>query len=154
MKRNALEIWVGIFVALGIAAIVFLALNVANLTTQTPTQTYSVYAEFTDIGGLKVKAPVKTAGVVVGRVTNISLDTKKFVARVDIQLDKHYRFSTDASAEILTSGILGEQYVGLVQGAEEAELQNGDQITLTSSALILEQLIGKFMTSVAEKNAD
>ena len=144
MKRSTLELWVGIFVALGIAAVVFLSLRVAGGQT--------VSASFTDIGGLKVKAPVKASGVVVGRVSSIQLDPKTYRAKVSLDIDSQYRFSTDVSAEILTSGLLGEQYIGLQQGAEETELKNGDTIEITSSALVLEQLIGKFMTNTVEKN--
>ncbi len=153
MKKNVIEIWVGIFVTLGILAIVFLALNVANIVGGNHSSaTYTVNANFTNIGGLKVKAPVKTAGVVVGRVDHIMLD-KDYKAQVTIRLDKQYMFSTDASAQIITSGILGEQYIALNQGAEEENLKEGDEITLTSSAFVLEELIGKLMTSILEKNA-
>ena len=113
---------------------------------------YTVSASFTDIGGLKVKAPVKASGVVVGRVSSIQLDPKTYRAKVSLDIDSQYRFSTDVSAEILTSGLLGEQYIGLQQGAEETELKNGDTIEITSSALVLEQLVGKFMTNTVEKN--
>ena len=153
MKRNAIEIWVGIFVTLGIGAVVFLALNVANIVGGSqPSATYTVSASFTNIGGLKVKAPVKAAGVVVGRVERITLD-KDYKADAVIRLDKQYTFSTDTSAQIITSGILGEQYIALNQGAEEELLAEGDEITMTSSAFVLEDLIGKLMTSILEKNA-
>lgn len=154
MKQSTLELWVGIFVAIGLAAIAFLSFNIANLSTQGSGKNYTLYAEFGDIGGLKVKAPVKSAGVVIGRITKIELDTKKFVAKVTMNIDDHYHFSQDTSAEILTSGLLGEQYIGLTQGGDETMLANGDQITLTNSALVLEQLLGKFMTNFAEKNAE
>lgn len=147
MKRATIDLWVGIFVALGILSVVFLSLKVANLTPQSDDQTYTLYANFDNIGGLKVKAPVKQAGVVVGRVSNIQLDTKTYQAKVTLSLSKVYTFSRDTSAEILTSGLLGEQYIGLQQGGDPENLQAGDRITLTSSALVLEQLIGKFMTS-------
>ena len=155
MKRSVLELWVGIFVVLGVAALLFLSFRVASGSSDADGgQAYTVTASFNDIGGLKVKAPVKAAGVVVGRVTSIVLDPKDYRAKVSIQLQKQYQFSTDTSAQILTSGILGEQYIGLMQGAEEEEhLANGSNIDLTSDALVLEQLIGKFMTSFAEKNA-
>lgn len=154
MKRNTLEIWVGLFVALGILCLAFLSFRVAGgqgLGSTPPS--YTVYANFSNIGGLKVKAPVRAAGVVVGRVSNITLDPKTYQAKVTLDIDKSYTFSSDASAEILTSGLLGEQYIGLQQGADDTNLQNGDTITITSSALVLEELIGKFMTSFAEKNA-
>ena len=153
MKRNTIEIWVGIFVTLGIAAVIFLALNVANIIGGSqPSATYTVSANFTNIGGLKVKAPVKAAGVLVGRVESITLD-KDYKAHALIRLDKQYTFSTDTSAQIITSGILGEQYIALNQGAEEDHLTEGDEITMTSSAFVLEDLIGKLMTSILEKNA-
>lgn len=151
MKRSTIDLWVGIFVAIGIAAVTFLSLKVANLTPQSADQTYTIYAEFGNIGGVKVKAPVKSAGVVVGRVASIQLDTKRFLARVNLALDKNYQFSRDTSAEILTSGLLGEQYIGLTQGGDEENLKPGERIQITSSALVLEQLIGKFMLSFAEK---
>lgn len=153
MKRATIDLWVGVFVAIGIAAVVFLSLKVANLTPQAADQTYRLYAEFDNIGGLKVKAPVKSSGVVVGRVSSISLDTKRYLARVELQMDKRYEFSRDVSAEILTSGLLGEQYIGLVQGGDPDNLKDGDRVEITSSALVLEQLIGKFMTSFAAKDS-
>lgn len=153
MKRSIIDLWVGIFVAIGIISITFLALKVANLTPQSDSNTYSLIAEFDNIGGLKVKAPVKSSGVLVGRVSNIQLDTKRYVARVTLTLNSQYQFSRDASAEILTAGLLGEQYIGLAQGGDETNLKSGERIQLTSSALVLEQLIGKFMTSFAEGNA-
>lgn len=150
MKRSTIDLWVGIFVAIGIACIVFLALKVANLTTQDSAASYVLYANFDNIGGLKVKAPVKSSGVVVGRVTNIELDTKRYMAHVTLSMDQRYQFSRDASAEILTSGLLGEQYIGLTQGGDSDHLKAGESITLTSSALVLEQLIGQLMTSMAD----
>lgn len=154
MKRATSDLWVGIFAALGCAAVLFLALKTANLTVGSGSNgTYSLYAEFDNIGGLKVKAPVKMAGVVVGRVTDIRLDNKSFRARATLEMDKQYQFSRDVSAEILTSGLLGEQYIGLLQGGDPDNLAAGDTIKLTSSALVLEQLIGKFMLNAAEKPA-
>jgi len=151
MKRSTIDLWVGIFVAIGIACVTFLSLKVANLTPQSSDTTYSLYADFDNIGGLKIKAPVKSSGVVVGRVTNIELDTKRYVAHVSLTLDSRYQFSHDTSAEILTAGLLGEQYIGLTQGGDPENLKSGDTITITSSALVLEQLISKFMLSFAEK---
>lgn len=154
MKQSTLEIWVGLFVALGIAALVFLSFQVAGAQGSLNAQekTYTVYANFSDIGGLKVKAPIKAAGVVVGRVSDIQLSVETYQAKVTLNIAERYPFSSDTSAQILTSGILGEQYIGLQAGADMDTLQNGDTITLTSSALVLEQLIGKFMTSFAEKS--
>lgn len=154
MKKSTLEIMVGLFVVLGLAAVVFLSFRVAGGGFWGSSQpTYTVYASFSDIGGLKVKAPVKASGVLVGRVGDIRLDPQSYWAKVTLDIDTQYRFSTDVSAQILTSGLLGEQYIGLVQGADAEELADGDTITITSSALVLEQLIGKFMTDFAEGNA-
>lgn len=140
-----MDIWVGIFVAIGIAATVFISLRVANLASSTSGATYQVSAEFSNIGGLKVRAPVKSAGVVVGRVTDITLDTETYMAVVTMDLEQRYAFSMDTSASILTSGLLGEQYIGLEIGGEELKLQDQDKITLTSSAMVLESLISEFM---------
>lgn len=154
MKKSVLEFWVGLFVLLGVVAIGFLAFRVAGSSSVGgQDKTYTVYAEFTDIGGLKVKAPIRTAGVLVGRVSDIQLDPQNYQAKVSLNLDSHYKFSSDVSAQILTSGLLGEQYIGLQQGGDEEELAAGDTITITSSAMVLENLIGKFMTSFAEKNS-
>ncbi|KIA80251.1 outer membrane lipid asymmetry maintenance protein MlaD [Chromobacterium amazonense] len=152
MKRSTIDLWVGIFVALGIAAVTFLSLKVANLTPQSAAQTYVVYADFDNVGGLKAKAPVKEAGVVVGRVSDIRLDPKTYRARVAMNIDKQYLLSDDVSASILTSGLLGEQYIGLQQGGSENNLAPGGTITITSSAMVLEQLIGKFMTGFTGKD--
>lgn len=152
MKQSTLELWVGFFVAISIAALVFLSLQVAGRDGgMNKTTSYTVYAEFDDIGGLKVKAPVRTAGVVVGRVANIQLNKETFRAKVTLELSDAYHFSSDVSAQILTSGILGEQYIGLQEGGEEETLNAGDTITMTSSAMVLENLIGKFMTAFADK---
>ncbi len=153
MKRATIDLWVGIFVAIGLASLTFLSLKVANLTDSSGGSTYNVYAEFDNIGGLKVKAPIKSSGVVVGRITKIELNTLSYRARVTLAINTQYQFSQDTSAEILTAGLLGEQYIGLTQGGEEEILKEGDKLTLTSSALVLEQLIGKFMTNMAEKPA-
>ena len=149
------KFWVGLFVLLGAAAIGFLAFRAAGgQSFGKSSQTYTVYADFSDIGGLKTNAPVKSAGVLVGRVASIQLDPKSYQAKVALNLDSQYQFSSDVSAQILTSGLLGEQYIGLQQGGDTDSLAAGDTITVTSSAMVLENLIGKFMTSFAEKNAD
>jgi phospholipid/cholesterol/gamma-HCH transport system substrate-binding protein len=153
MKRVTIDLWVGIFVAIGLISIAFLSLRVANLTTTNSGATYNVYADFDNIGGLKVKAPVKSSGVVVGRVTAIELNKETYQAHVTLALNTEYQFSSDASVEILTAGLLGEQYIGVTQGGDEQVLQEGGRFSLVSSALVLEQLIGKFMTSMAEKPA-
>lgn len=160
MNRTLVDLWVGFFVALGMAAVVFLALKVANQSSFRAAPSYEVHAYFTNIGGLKMRSPVKSAGVVVGRVTDIQLDTTNYQAKVSMAIDNRYEFSLDSSASIITSGLLGEQYVGLDVGAEEEMLKAGDTIEFTSSALLLEKLIGEFglnkatSTSVEETNHD
>lgn len=144
MNRSILDFWVGLFVALGMASIVFIALKVANQSSFHSAPSYEVTAYFNNIGGLKLRAPVKSAGVIVGHVTHIELDTKTYQAKVSMALEQQYPFTTDSSASIITSGLLGEQYVGLEAGAETEMLKSGDVIHLTSSALLLEKLIGEF----------
>lgn len=153
MKKSILEFWVGLFVLLGVAAVGFLAFRVAGGTTGGADKTYTVYANFSDIGGLKTNAPIKSAGVLVGRVSSITLDPKSYQAKISMNLDSRYQFSNDVSAQILTSGLLGEQYIGLQQGGDTENLAAGDTISVTSSAMVLENLIGKFMTSFAEKSS-
>ena len=153
MKRATIDLWVGIFALIGFGAILFLALKVANLTTTSSSSTYTVVADFDNIGGLKVRAPVKAAGVIVGRVTDIRLDTHTMRARVALALDSQYQFARDVAASINTSGLLGERYVALLDGGDTEMLKAGDRIQITSSAMVLEDLIGKFMTSFAEQGA-
>ena len=147
MNRKLIDFWVGLFLLMGILALVFLALRVANQNALSGQNTYEVTAYFTNIGGLKVQSPVKSAGVIVGRVADIQLDAQKYQARVTLALYSQYPFSTDSSASILTSGLLGDQYVGLEAGGETDFLQAGDIITYTSSAIVLESLIGKVLLS-------
>lgn len=149
MNRQLLDFWVGLFVVLGIAATVFLSLRVANLTSFQDGSTYHVDAEFDNIGGLKTRAPVKSAGVTVGRVTAIRYDGDLHKAVVTVALDSKYSFSSDSSMSILTSGLLGEQYIGLQTGGDTEMLQSGDVVWLTSSALVLENLIGQVLFSKA-----
>ena len=144
MNRNMVDLWVGFFVALGLAAVVFLSLKVANQSSFRSAPSYEVHAYFTNIGGLKIHSPVKSAGVVIGRVTDIQLDTNNYQAKVSMALDNRYRFSMDSSASIITSGLLGEQYIGIEVGADDTLLADGDNIEFTSSALLLEKLIGAF----------
>ena len=132
MNRKAMDVWVGIFVAIGVLSLLFLAFRVANLTTASSAQTYALVAEFDNIGGLKVKAPVKSAGVVVGRVTAITLSRETYRARATLAMDSRYQFSRDTSAEILTAGLLGEQYIGITQGGDEDNLKAGDKIKVTN----------------------
>src|SRR5262245_14666219 len=146
MNRTVLDLWVGIFVVAGIVALMFLALKVGNASeTYNVSQTYGLVANFDNIGGLKRRAPVKSAGVVVGRVADIQFDNDKFVARVTMTIDQRYKFPRDTTASILTSGLLGEQYIGLRGGGEDKTLQNGESFKLTQSAVVLEELIGKFL---------
>lgn len=146
MDRKVLDLWVGIFVAAGLGALLVLALRVSNASsTFNTSDSYTVIAEFDNIGGLKVRAPVKSAGVLVGRVESIGFDNQKFVAHVELKLDKRYQFPTDSIASILTSGLLGEQYVGLDGGGDEQLLKDGSRIKLTQSAVVLEKLIGQFL---------
>jgi phospholipid/cholesterol/gamma-HCH transport system substrate-binding protein len=150
MDRTTLDAWVGIFVVVGIGALFILALKVGNAsTTFNVGDSYRIYAEFENIGGLKARAPVKSAGVVVGRVNDIQFDPKKFVARVSLNLDKRYEFPKDTSVSILTAGLLGEQYIGLEAGGDTAVLKDGDTLKLTQSAVVLEKLIGQFLFNKA-----
>jgi phospholipid/cholesterol/gamma-HCH transport system substrate-binding protein len=149
MERTTLDLWVGTFVVAGIAALVMLAMKVGNLGTYNMSDTYQLHAYFSNIGGLKPKASIKSAGVLVGRVTGISLDTERYEADVVMSLDKRYQFPKDTFADILTSGLLGEQYIGLQPGGDSEMLKNGEQIKKTQSAVILEDLIGKFIFNKA-----
>jgi phospholipid/cholesterol/gamma-HCH transport system substrate-binding protein len=156
MQRSSLDLWVGFFVLAGLVALVFLSVKVANLGSAFGnTSTYRVQAEFDNIGGLKVRAPVKSAGVVVGRVEAITLDPKSFQAQVTIHIESRYSFPKDTFASVLTSGLLGEQYIGLDAGGDEATLKEGDRIVKTQSAVVLEKLISQFLFSkAAEPSAE
>jgi phospholipid/cholesterol/gamma-HCH transport system substrate-binding protein len=149
MNRSTIDLWVGVFVVAGIAGLLFLALKVGNLASFSTTQTYQVQAKFGNIGGLKVRAPVKSAGVVVGRVTDIRFDNETYEAIVTINLGSEYQFPRDTTAKILTSGILGEQYLGLEAGGDGVMLKNGDRLRLTQSAVVLENLISQFLFNKA-----
>jgi phospholipid/cholesterol/gamma-HCH transport system substrate-binding protein len=154
MKRTTVDLWVGVFVTAGLIALLTLALKVGNATSVSASDAYMVYAEFNNIGGLKPRAPVKSAGVVVGRVDSIAFDDQHFAARVTMHLDKRYKFPKDTAASILTSGLLGEQYVGLDAGGDTVNLKEGDQIKLTQSAVVLEKLIGQFLYGKAAEGGD
>jgi phospholipid/cholesterol/gamma-HCH transport system substrate-binding protein len=154
MERTTMDLWVGIFVVAGIAALVMLAMKVGNLGTYNMSETYQLHAYFSNIGGLKTKASIKSAGVLVGRVTGITLDTNRYEANVVMSLDKRYEFPKDTFASILTSGLLGEQYIGLSPGGDSEMLQNGEQIKKTQSAVVLEDLIGKFIYNKATEPAN
>jgi len=149
MKKIALDFWVGLFVAAGFLAVLFLALKAGNMSAFTFQDTYTVEARFDNIGGLKPRAPVKSAGVVVGRVAAIRFDDKTYQATVEMNLEKRYQFPKDTSAKILTSGLLGEQYIGLEAGGDTAMLAQGSRITMTQSAVVLENLIGQFLYNKA-----
>ena len=152
MERTTLDLWVGAFVVAGIAALVVLALKVGNLSTYNVSETYKLHAHFTNVGGLKPTASVRSSGVLVGRVTGIVLDTGRYEAKVTMSIDRRYQFPRDTFANILTSGLLGEQYIGLMAGGEEEMLKDGEEFKKTQSAVVLEDLIGKFFTMSAEKN--
>ena len=145
MSRSALDLWVGIFVTIGILAIVFLALKVGNLTSVASAPGYRLSAAFDNIGALKLRAPVKAAGVVVGRVERIRLDPQTYQAVVSMKIDQGYQFSKDTIASVLTSGLLGEVYIGLDSGGDTKMLADGDRIGKTQSAIVLEKLIGQFL---------
>lgn len=146
MNRNRIiDLWVGLFAVLGIAAVLFLAFKAANATAFRADQTYHIKAKFDNIGGLRVRAPVKSAGVVVGRVLDIELDRKEFDAVVTLAISSKYEFPKDTSAKILTSGLLGEQFIGLSAGGDTANLQDGDVLKITQSAVLLENLISQFL---------
>lgn len=150
MQRATLDLWVGIFVVAGLGALLFLALKVGNMSGFDSGNTYTVKAEFENIGGLKPRAPIKSAGVVVGRVADITFDNQSYEAVVSMNLDKRYAFPRDTSAAIMTSGLLGEQYIALEAGGEEKMLADGDSMKLTQGAVVLENLIGQFLYNKAD----
>ena len=154
MKRKALDLWAGVFVAMGLGALLFLALKVGNLASFSAAPTYLVQANFDNIGGLKKRAPVKSAGVVVGRVEDIGFDPETYEAVVTFSIDKRYQFPKDTSAKILTAGLLGEQYIGLSPGGDTAMLKDGDKLKLTQSAVVLENLISQFLFSKAAEGGN
>jgi phospholipid/cholesterol/gamma-HCH transport system substrate-binding protein len=153
MQRSKNDVWVGLFVLLGALAVLFLALKSANLLQMSFSKDYEVTAKFDNIGGLKAGAAVKSAGVVVGRVKQIVFDGESFQARVTLALQSQHEFPKDSSLSILTSGLLGEQYVGIVPGADEKNLVSGDRIGSTQSAIVLENLISQFLYSKAAEPA-
>lgn len=149
MHRKIIDVWVGLFVLLGAAALLFLALQAGNMSSLSFTKTYAVTGKFDNIGGLKPQSPVKSAGVVVGRVGEISFDDKTFQAQVRLDLDQNYQFPKDSSLKILTAGLLGEQYIGIEPGGDTKNLVDGDRINRTQSATVLEDLINQFIYSKA-----
>src|SRR5690554_3573934 len=151
MTREKTDFLVGLFVVLGAIALVFLALRAGNMSSFSFAPTYQVTAHFDNIGGLKVRAPIKSSGVVVGRVAAIGFDNQRYQAVVTLDMEQAYEFPADSSASILTSGLLGEQYIGLTPGGDDRMLAQGDEIPFTQSAVVLEELISKFLYSSAEK---
>ncbi|RTZ43258.1 outer membrane lipid asymmetry maintenance protein MlaD [Candidimonas sp. SYP-B2681] len=149
MTREKTDFWVGLFVVLGAMALVFLALQAGNMNSFSFAPTYKVQAHFDNLGGLKVRAPVKSSGVVVGRVASIGFDNERFQAVATLELEQQYNFPSDSSASILTSGLLGEQYIGLTPGGEDKMLEQNSEIQYTQSAVVLEELISKFLYSSA-----
>ncbi|MDI1363025.1 outer membrane lipid asymmetry maintenance protein MlaD [Methylotenera sp.] len=151
MDRTKIDLWVGVFVALGVVALLGLAMKVGNLTSGKIGETYSVTAAFENVGSLKPHAPVKSAGVAVGRVDSIAFNSKTYEAVVTIKIDKRYSFPKDTFANIYTAGLLGEQYVGLEAGGDEEALKNGDKIAKTQDAVVLEKMISQFLFSKASE---
>jgi len=153
MQRSKNDVWVGLFVLIGAVAILFLALQSANLLSMSFQKNYTVTAKFDNVGGLKPKAAVRSAGVVVGRVESIAFDDKTFQALVTLAMETRYAFPKDSSLKILTSGLLGEQYLGIEAGADDKLLAAGDSVSSTQSAVVLENLISQFMYSKAAEVA-
>jgi len=154
MHRKTIDVWVGLFVLLGVLSLLFLALQVGNMSSFSFSKTYTVTGRFDNIGSLKPQAAVKSAGVVVGRVGSISLDDKTFQANVRLEMNPAYKFPKDSSLKILTAGLLGEQYIGIEAGGDTNNLVDGDRITRTQSATVLEDLINQFIYSKAADGKD
>ena len=154
MNRTVIDLWVGIFVAIGLAAVLFLALKVGNLSSARLSETYVLQAKFDNIGGLKVRGPVKSAGVLVGRIVDIKFDSASYEAVVTMSIDGRYQFPKDTFAAIYTAGLLGEQFVGLEVGGDEKMLKPGDVIFKTQSAVVLEKLISQFLFSKAAEGTE
>ena len=154
MNRSTIDLWVGVFVVLGFAGLLFLAMKVGNLASFSTDETYQVQARFANIGGLQVRAPIKSAGVVVGRIAGIRFDNESYEAIVLMNLAATYQFPRDTTAKILTSGILGEQYVGLEAGGDGVMLKHGDRLRLTQSAVVLENLISQFLFNKAAESKE
>ncbi len=154
MNRTVLDRWVGFFVALGLAAVLFLALKVGNLSSAHLSDTYVLQARFDNIGGLKVRGPVRSAGVLVGRIADIGFDPESYQAVVTMNIDGRYRFPRDTFASIYTAGLLGEQYIGLDVGGDDKMLQAGDMVRMTQSAVVLEKLLGQFLFNKAAEGQE
>ncbi|MBI4005605.1 MAG: outer membrane lipid asymmetry maintenance protein MlaD [Gammaproteobacteria bacterium] len=155
LQSKFIETVVGIFIAIGLAALLMLSMKVSNLSSLTSEDGYVIKARFLNIGGLKVRSPVKMAGVVIGRVSNIYIDEKSYDAVAELTIDEDFNnIPGDTSANIYTAGLLGEQYISLAPGGEETYLKEGDEIKITSDAVVLEQIIGQFLYSKAEGNSE
>ncbi len=154
MNRRTIDMWVGVFVVIGLGALLFLSLRVANLASFSAAESYQIKAKFDNIGGLKIRAAVKVAGVVIGRVNDVRFENETFEAVVSFSVDKRFQFPRDTSAKILTSGLLGEQYIGLSAGGDTVNLKDGDTLKLTQSAVVLENLISQFLYSKAADSKD
>jgi phospholipid/cholesterol/gamma-HCH transport system substrate-binding protein len=154
MNRRTIDMWVGVFVVIGLGALLFLSLKVANLASFSAAESYQIKAKFDNIGGLKIRAAVKVAGVVIGRVSDVRFENETFEAVVSFSVDKRFQFPRDTSAKILTSGLLGEQYIGLSAGGDTVNLKDGDTLKLTQSAVVLENLISQFLYSKAADSKD
>ncbi len=154
MHRKTIDVWVGLFVLLGLVSLLFLALKVGNMSTLSFKKTYVVTGKFDNIGGLKPQAPVKSAGVVVGRVGDITFDDKTYQALVRLEMEPGYKFPKDSSLKILTAGLLGEQYIGIEPGGDTNNLVDGDRINRTQSATVLEDLINQFIYSKAAEGKE
>ncbi|KFI05355.1 outer membrane lipid asymmetry maintenance protein MlaD [Massilia sp. BSC265] len=154
MHRKTIDVWVGLFVLLGMASLLFLALQAGNMSTISFSKTYAVTGKFDNIGGLKPQAPVKSAGVVVGRVGKITFDDKTYQANVRLDMEPGYKFPKDSSLKILTAGLLGEQYIGIEPGGDTQNLVDGDRINRTQSATVLEDLINQFIYSKAAEGKE
>jgi phospholipid/cholesterol/gamma-HCH transport system substrate-binding protein len=150
MERTTLDLWVGAFVVAGIAALVVLAMKVGNLSTYNVSDTYQLQAYFTNVGGLKATASVRSAGVLVGRVTDIRLDVERYEARVTMSIDSRYKFPKDTFANIQTAGLLGENYIALLPGGDDQMLKTGETFKKTQSAMVLEDMIGQFIYGKAD----
>jgi phospholipid/cholesterol/gamma-HCH transport system substrate-binding protein len=154
VDRRIIDFWVGLFVLIGFCSLLVLALKIGNLGVGASSATYTVNAKFNNVGGLKIRAPVRASGVTVGRVTGISFDNSTYQAMVTMAIDAAYRFPLDTSASVLTSGVLGENYIGLDAGAEEDYLAGGDHIDITQSAVVLERVIGRFLYDKAQDTGE
>ena len=154
MHRKTIDVWVGLFVLLGVASLLFLALQAGNMSTISFSKTYAVTGKFDNIGGLKPQAPVKSAGVVVGRVGEITFEDKTYQALVRLDMEPGYKFPKDSSLKILTAGLLGEQYIGIEPGGDTQNLVEGDPINRTQSATVLEDLINQFIYSKAAEGKE